>query len=42
MACLMATVEFMMKKGLRKAMKSNKRKHNRAYDSPSSNDSDSE
>jgi hypothetical protein len=30
-----------MKKGLKKAMKSKKRKCNRAYDSPSSSDSDS-
>jgi hypothetical protein len=41
MAYLMATVESPMKKGLMKAMKSKKRKHNRAYDSPSSSDSDS-
>jgi hypothetical protein len=42
MAYLMATVESLMKKGLKKAMKSKKRKHNLAYDSPSSSNSDSE
>jgi hypothetical protein len=42
MAYLMATVESMMKKRLKKVMKSKKRKHNHAYDSPSSSDSDSE
>ena len=36
MAYLMAAVESVMKKGLKKAMKSKKRKRNRAYDSPSS------
>jgi hypothetical protein len=41
MAYLTAAVEFVMKKGLKKAMKSKKRKRNRAYDSPSSSDSDS-
>jgi hypothetical protein len=42
MAYLTAAVESVMKKGLKKAMKSKKRKRNRAYDSPSSSDSDSE
>jgi hypothetical protein len=42
MAYLMATVESLMKKGLKKAIQSKKRKHNHAYDSPSSSDSDSE
>ncbi len=42
MAYLMAAVESVMKKGLKKAMNSNKRKRNCAYDSPSSSDSDSE
>ena len=42
MAYLMATIESLMKKGLKNAMKSKKRKHNRAYDSPSSSDSNSE
>ncbi len=42
MAYLMAAVESMMKKGLKKVMKSKKRKRNHAYDSPSSSDSDSE
>jgi hypothetical protein len=42
MAYLTATVESLMKKGLKKEMKSKKCKHNRAYDSPSSSDSDSE
>jgi hypothetical protein len=32
----------MMKKGLKKAMKSNKRKRNRAHDLPSSSNPDSE
>ena len=41
MAYLMATVESLVKKGLKKAMKGNKRKCNCAYDS-SSSDSDSE
>jgi hypothetical protein len=41
MAYLLAAVESVMKKGLKKAMKSKKRKRNRAYDSPSSSDSDS-
>jgi hypothetical protein len=41
MAYLTAAVESVMKKGLKKAMKSKKRKRNRAYDSPSSSDSDS-
>jgi hypothetical protein len=41
MAYLMATVESLVKKGLRKAMKGKKRKRNRAYDS-SSSESDSE
>jgi hypothetical protein len=42
MAYLTAAVESVMKKGLEKAMKSKKHKRNRAYDSPSSSDSDSE
>jgi hypothetical protein len=42
MAYLMAAVESVMKKGLKKAMKSKKRKRNHAYDSPSSSDSNSE
>jgi hypothetical protein len=42
MAYLTAAVESVMKKGLKKAMKSKKRKHNRAYDSPTSSDLDSE
>jgi hypothetical protein len=42
MAYLMAAVESVMKKGLKKAIKSKKRKHNCAYNSPSSSDSDSE
>jgi hypothetical protein len=42
MAYLTATVESLKKKGLKKAMKSKKHKHNRAYDSSSSSDSDSE
>jgi hypothetical protein len=42
MAYLMAAVESMMNKGLKKAMKCKKRKHNHAHDSPSSSDSDSE
>jgi hypothetical protein len=42
MADLTAAVESVLKKGLKKAMKSNKRKRNRAYDSPSSSNSDSE
>jgi hypothetical protein len=41
MAYLMAAVESVMKKGLKKAMKSKKCKRNRANDSPSSSDSDS-
>jgi hypothetical protein len=41
MAYLMAAVEPVMKKALKKAMKSKKRKRNRAYDSSSSSDSDS-
>jgi hypothetical protein len=36
MAYLLATVETLVKKGLKKAMKGKKRKHNRAYDSSSS------
>jgi hypothetical protein len=39
MAYLMAAIESVMKKGLKKAIKSKKRKRNRAYDSPSSSDS---
>ncbi len=42
MAYLTAAVESVMKKGLKKAIKSKKRKRNRAYDSPSSSDSNSE
>jgi hypothetical protein len=42
MAYLTAAIESVMKKGLKKAMKSKKRKRNCAYDSPSSSDSDSE
>jgi hypothetical protein len=42
MAYLTAAVESVMKKGLKKAMKSKKRKRNCTYDSPSSSDSDSE
>jgi hypothetical protein len=42
MAYLMATLESLMKKGLKKVMKSKKRKRNHAYDSPSSSDSDFE
>jgi hypothetical protein len=41
MAYLTAAVESAMKKGLKKAMKSKKRKRNRTYYSPSSSDSDS-
>jgi hypothetical protein len=41
MAYLTAAVESVMKKGLKKAMKSKKRKCNHANDSPSSSDSDS-
>jgi hypothetical protein len=39
MAYMTATVETLVKKGLKKAMKGKKRKRNRAYDS-SSSDSD--
>jgi hypothetical protein len=42
MAYLTATIESVMKKGLKKAIKSKKRNRNRAYDSPSRSDSDSE
>jgi hypothetical protein len=42
MAYLTATVESMMKKGLKKAMKFKKRKRNHAYDLPSSSYSNSE
>jgi hypothetical protein len=42
MAYLMAAIESVMKKGLKKATKSKKRKRNCAYDSPSSSDSNSE
>ncbi len=42
MAYLTATIESVMKKGLKKAIKSKKCKRNLAYDSPSSSDSDSE
>jgi hypothetical protein len=38
MACLTAAIESVMKKGLKKVMKSKKRKRNRAYDSPCSSD----
>jgi hypothetical protein len=41
MAYLTATVESLVKKGLKKAMKGKKHKRNRAYDS-SSSDFDSE
>jgi hypothetical protein len=41
MAYLSATVETLVKKGLKKAMESKKRKRNYAYDS-SSSDSNSE
>jgi hypothetical protein len=41
MASLLATVESLVKKGLKKAIKGKKRKHNRTYDS-SSSDFDSE
>ncbi len=41
MAYLTATVESLVKKGLKKAMKGKKRKHSRAYDS-SSSDSNSQ
>jgi hypothetical protein len=40
MAYLTAAVEFLVKKGLKKAMKGKERKRSRAYDS--SSDSDSE
>ncbi len=42
MAYLTAAVESVMKKGLKKVMKSKKRKRNRAYDSPRSSDSNVE
>jgi hypothetical protein len=42
MAYLTATVESLMKKGLKKAMKSKKCKHNRANDLSSSSDSNLE
>jgi hypothetical protein len=42
MAYVKAAVESAMKKGLKKATKSKKRKRNCAYDSPSSSNSDSE
>jgi hypothetical protein len=42
MAYLPATVESMIKKGLKKAMKSKKSKRNLTYDLPSSSNSDSE
>jgi hypothetical protein len=41
MAYLTAAVESVMKKGLKKVMKSKKLKCNCTYDSPSSSDSDS-
>jgi hypothetical protein len=40
MAYLTATVESLVKKGLKKAMKGKKRKRNRAYDSSSNSDSE--
>jgi hypothetical protein len=40
MANLMAAVESLFKKGLKKAMKGKKRKRNRAYDSSSNSDSE--
>jgi hypothetical protein len=40
MAYLMAAIESLVKKGLKKAMKGKKRKHSRTYNS-SSSDSDS-
>jgi hypothetical protein len=42
MAYLTAAVESVMKEGLKKVMKSKKRKCNHSYHSPSSSDSDSE
>jgi hypothetical protein len=42
MAYLTAAFESVMKKGGKKSMKSKKPKRNRAYDSPSSSDSNSE
>jgi hypothetical protein len=42
MAYLTATVESLMGKGPKKAMKSKKRKCNRAYDLPSNSNFDSE
>jgi hypothetical protein len=42
MACLTATFELLMKKGLKKAKKSKKRKRNRAYDLSSSSNSNFE
>ncbi len=42
MAYLTATVESLMKKGLKKVMNSKKQERNHAYDSPSGCDSDSE
>jgi hypothetical protein len=42
MAYLMATIESLMEKGLKKAMKSKKLKLSRTCDSPSSSDSDLE
>jgi hypothetical protein len=42
MAYLMATIESLIKKGLKRAMKSRKHKRNCTYDSPSSSNSDSE
>jgi hypothetical protein len=40
MAYLTAAVESLVKKRLKKAMKSKKRKRNHAYDSPSNSDSE--
>jgi hypothetical protein len=41
MAYLTTAVESVMKKGLKKAMKSKKRKRNHTYDSPSISDPNS-
>jgi hypothetical protein len=40
MAYLMAAVESLLKKGLKKAMKGKKRKRSQAYDSSSNSDSE--
>ena len=42
MAYLTTAVESLVKKGLKKAMKSKKHKHSHAYDLPSISNSDSE